>query len=277
MLFIGNTILLRCHLDKLVTCLLKSFHLLWEFADASSLQSLAFKGIMTMPALLSQTTSGSCNNKLCSQHLLHRLNLWHKGDLLSLPQDGIAIQHHLSSYHKKSVDSLPRSFSNHIMEGHVKSALQLLSAENTGGVLPLDTDSDGASVRSILLKKHPPAQSVHPPSVISKSSSTLPPFHPIVFDNINGSLIRSIVLQLDGAAGPSGLDLSAWKRLCTYFHSDSNELCNALAVASRQLCLGLVDPASLTALLACRLIALDKKPGVWLIEISDVRSMSYHC
>ena len=94
------------------------------------------------------------------------------------------------------------------MEGHVKSALQLLSTENTGGVLPLDSDIDGTSVRSILLKKHPPAQPVHPPSVISKSSSTLPPFHPIVFDNIKWSLIHSIVLQLVGAAGPSGLDSS---------------------------------------------------------------------
>ena len=38
-----------------------------------------------------------------------------------------------------------------------------------------------------------------------------------MFDHIDGSLICTIVLQLDGAAGPSGLD--SRKQLCTYFLS----------------------------------------------------------
>ena len=45
-----------------------------------------------------------------------------------------------------------------------------------------------------------------------------------MFDHIYGSMIRAIVLQLDGAAGPSGLDSSAWKQLYTYFYSESTEL-----------------------------------------------------
>jgi len=61
--------------------------------------------------------------------------------------------------------------------------------------------------------------------IILKSS-----FHPIIFNNIDGSLSHSIVLQLDGAAGPCG------KQLCTYFHSDSSDVCYALAAISRQFC-----------------------------------------
>ena len=126
------------------------------------------------------------------------------------------------------------------MEGHIKSPLQLLAAESTLGVLPLASDIDGASARSVLLKKHPQAQAVHPPSVISQST-TLPPCHPVVFDHIYGSLIRAIVLQLDGAAGPSGLDSSAGKRLYTYFYSDSTKLSqfNALAALHGGSVLGL--------------------------------------
>ena len=99
------------------------------------------------------------------------------------------------------------------------------------------SDIDGVSVRSVLLKKHPPAQTVHPPSVISQLT-TLLPCHPVVFDHIYGSLIHAIVLQLDGAAG---LDSSAWKRLCTYFCSDYIELLqfNALAAIHGGSILGL--------------------------------------
>jgi len=50
-----------------------------------------------------------------------------------------------------------------------------------------------------------------------RGSLPLPPCHPVAFDHIDGSLIRTIVLQLDGAAGPSGLDSSARKQLCTFF------------------------------------------------------------
>ena len=53
------------------------------------------------------------------------------------------------------------------MEGHIKSALRLLAADTTVGVLPLASDIDVVSVRSVLLKKHPQAQAAHPPSVIS--------------------------------------------------------------------------------------------------------------
>ena len=36
-----------------------------------------------------------------------------------------------------------------------------------------------------------------------------------MFEVIDGKLIRSTVLKMDGAAGPSGLDATAWKRMCT--------------------------------------------------------------
>ena len=66
------------------------------------------------------------------------------------------IQHRFSSCHKKTVsDSLPQKFSSHVIEGHIKSALRLLAADTTGGVLLLDSDIDGVSVQSVLLKKHP--------------------------------------------------------------------------------------------------------------------------
>ena len=42
----------------------------------------------------------------------------------------------------------------------------------------------------------------------------------------------------------------------------SHDLCSALAAVGRRLCSSLVNPESISALVACRLIPLDKCPGV---------------
>ena len=82
-------------------------------------------------------------------------------------------------------------------------------------------------------------------------------------------MIRSIALKSDGAAGPSGLDAAAWKRLCSSFKSAFDDLCDALASFARRICTHYVDPMGLSAFVACRLIALDKCPGVRPIGIGE--------
>ena len=73
-----------------------------------------------------------------------------------------------------------------------------------------------------------------------------------------------------GAAGPSGVDAFCWRRLCTSFRQASDDLCASLALVARRLCTDMVDPVGLTAFVACRLIALDKCPGVRLIGVGEV-------
>ena len=79
-----------------------------------------------------------------------------------------------------------------------------------------------------------------------------------------------MAMKTDGAAGPSGIDAHGWRRLCTSFNQDSNDLCEALASVCKRICTSLVDPKGLTAFVACRLIALDKYPGVRPIGIGEV-------
>ena len=47
-------------------------------------------------------------------------------------------------------------------------------------------------------------------------------------------------------------------------------LCNSLAAVAHCLCVDDVDSAELMAFVACRLIPLDKKPGVRPIRVGDV-------
>ena len=65
------------------------------------------------------------------------------------------------------------------------------------------------------------------------------------------------------------MDAAAWKRLCTSFKTASTELYDALAATARKLCSHYVDPSGISAFVACRLIALDKCPGVRPIGVGE--------
>ena len=93
---------------------------------------------------------------------------------------------------------------------------------------------------------------------------------PLKIHSIDVRLVRSTALHCKGAAGPSGLDAYAWHRLCTAFKSFSASLCQSLADVAKRLCSSYIDPTTVFPLLACRLIALDKCPGVRLTGIGDM-------
>ena len=91
-----------------------------------------------------------------------------------------------------------------------------------------------------------------------------------MFDSLNADAIRQAALHTHGAAGPSGLDAHAWRRICSSFKSASNNLCTALASVGGRIATTYVNPDGLSAFVACRLIPLDKCPGVRPIGIGEV-------
>ena len=58
--------------------------------------------------------------------------------------------------------------------------------------------------------------------------------------------------------------------MCSSFGTASNDLCNAITRLTRRICTEYIDPEGLTCLLANRLIALDKSPGLRPIEVGEV-------
>ena len=65
------------------------------------------------------------------------------------------------------------------------------------------------------------------------------------------------------------MDADGWRRICVSFHGASNDLCEALASLARRLCTDYVDPTGIEVLITCRLIPLDKCPGVRPIGIGE--------
>ena len=83
-------------------------------------------------------------------------------------------------------------------------------------------------------------------------------------------MVRAAALRTMGVAGPSGIDARGWRRLCTSFRAASDELCGAIALFARRLCTSFISPDILSPFLGCRLIALDKSPGVRPIGVREV-------
>ena len=231
---------------------------------------------MVVPHLLLQKSHRTSKAKDHVAQLERRLKTWANGDLDELLHEGRTIQRQLSSGPNKSPShdgKVAQRFSKLMTEGKVKAALRLITDQERGGLLPLDSvaSSDGTTiktVRDILSEKHPSSQPPFPSAICEPSESFHEP-HSVHFDRIDGPLIRDTVLRMDGAAGPSGIDAAGWKRLCTSFRSHSSDLCDAIASLAKRICTAYLDPKGLEAFVACRLIALDKCPGVRPIGIGE--------
>ena len=126
------------------------------------------------------------------------------------------------------------------------------------------------AAKDVLLEKHPPG--IHPkPSVLLDPPMQAPHYDPILFESLTGDVIKWASLHTHGAAGPSGVDAYCWRCMCTSFKEASTGLCKALASVARYFCtIQLKDPAVMMPFVACRLIPLDKNPGVCPIGIGDV-------
>ena len=250
------------------------------FAEDSALSSIALMACSVMQPLLLQKPYRKSRAKDHSAHLLRRLEMWSKGSFDALLREGHCIQDHLrrSSSKKKSNDQ--SCLFDHLMsEGKVSMALRLLTKNSKGGVLSLDSmipcgvDSSGEPVlrtaRDDLLEKHPIGKPANTTTLLNPPSQATC-YDPILFESLTGDVVKWASLHTHGAAGPSGVDAYAWRRMCTSFKEASAGLCKALASVASRLCTSLIkEPAVLMPFVACRLIPLDKCPGVRPIGIGD--------
>ena len=211
------------------------------YGSASTLEAVALKAATVLPILLLQKPSKRSKTKDHTKCLGRRLASWSSGDLEELVREGRTLQQRLPRVRSAGANTnLARSFANLMFMGKCKAALDLISNAEKGGILhlndPADSDSDdptSPTVREVLISKHPPAQPAHP-SCILKEEPQNP--HPIIFESLDASVVRSAALRVSGAAGPSGLDAHEWRRLCTSHKAASRDLCVSLATVARRIC-----------------------------------------
>ena len=231
---------------------------------------------MLFPSLIFQRPHKRSKSQDHIECLERRLALWGTSTgVRQLLDEGKSVQRHLSrSHHNRKEGNRTSRFTDFICKGKVKDALRCLSGDGRSGVhslsyIIMEGSDEGKSVLDVLKDKHPAGQS---PSVDTLLPITTTPndSSTCIFLTLDDKAIRQAALRTQGSVGPSGVDAIAWKRWCTSHGRASVGLCKALAAVARRICMAFVDPSVLMAFNACRLIPLDKNPGVRPIGVVEV-------
>ena len=241
--------------------------LIHEWINDSPLHEIALKALMIMPAILLQKSNKNSKAKENADTLKRRFLLWQNGDFDSLVREVRYIQSNLNFKNSSaSFEEKAKRFNDLMTSGKVKSALRLLSEVESAGILPLTDET-----LNLLHQKHPDGEEKYDDLLLNGPEQLIGDY---AYEKIDGSLIRKLASQLKGAAGPSSLDADGWRRILTSasFGMHSVNLCDAVARMTRKICCedGLWRDDSLESLLACRLIPLDKCPGLRPIAIGEV-------
>ena len=146
-------------------------------------------------------------------------------------------------------ESSPTNFAKKMFEGKTKDALRLLTNQDQGRPVRLEdtvlsSNGESLAVLDVLRNKHPHGEPVYESAVLQGPTDT-ENVHPVLFDNVDSTLIQSVVLATNGAVGPSGMDARGWRRICTSFKGASSDLCHSLALLAHCLATTYVDPAGL--------------------------------
>ena len=233
-----------------------------SFVSKASNESAAMTKLMIMPALLLQKPAKKSKTAQHVQALKRRLLLWTEGKLDELLREGKAIQQRLKKT-KQSKEHVEQVFVRLMFQGKVSAAMRWIGTNAT--------DLLGATDQVItdLINLHPAGKRAEQDSVLE---GPIDKVEQVIFEEINGQLIQACTKKIDGAAGPSGLDSDGWKRiLCSkQFGTKSLELCESIARMAIRLSTQYVDPKIIKPFTACRLVPLDKKPGVRPIGIGEV-------
>ena len=150
------------------------------------------------------------------------------------------------------------------MEGKISAALNFLEMETSKGILSMTDD-----ILEELKEKHLHAATTQEDNLLFGAIDYIPPS---IFDSINEDMVYKAALNTKGPAGPLGMDAELYRRiLCSKnFRKTSKELREEIALMTKNLLTSHFRSSILEANVACRLIPLDKDPGIRPIGIGEV-------
>ena len=250
---------------------------LQHFNKRTKLNEIAMKCFMILPTLMLQKPSPRSKAKEHSESLVRRITLWRKGDIGELMREIRHIQSKINTSKKqRTVEDISRIFAKLIMEGKVSAAIKFLDRESSG-VLQCSE-----SVLKELKEKHPDESSVKDNSLLYGPLKIIPE---CFFDSIDEISIFNSASRTKGSAGPSGMDADLYRRvLCSKsFGSSCKTLREEIATFTKNIATKSYHPDLIQSYIACRLIPLDKNPGVRPIGIGEVlrrivgKTISHHC
>ena len=215
------------------------------------------------------------NTRDIDRNLNRRMDLWSQNNFDLLVQEALRCDHLLKSrrrHQQQNTEHIERVFTRLMLSGKVRAAMRWLTERSKGHVLlpsdsvsmSIDNSMQSMTVIEALKYKHPPN---HP-----SFSSTLSPSAPLPLledVDVSGTHVALTAKRLQGSAGPGGCDSSHWQDILLRFGSNSRRLCDAVAGLARSLVNSVVEWSQIQALMANRIIALDKSPSIRPIGVGE--------
>ena len=191
--------------------------------------------------------------------------LWKEGELTELLIEGETIQIFLSD--SKSIETiaeLSKTFKNYMKKGNNNAAVKLLTNNIHDGILLLNNET-----LNKLKEKHLKSINANNEVLLTGIPQDV---HPIMFASIDEEMIRKAAIKTKGRSGPLAMDADGWRRiLCSNNFGNANVgLRKAIANFIKKVCTEKVSAVSIKAFVACRLIPLDKNPGLQPIGVEEI-------
>jgi hypothetical protein len=197
-----------------------------------------------------------------------RLDGWGRGEFLDLVQDTEREMKAALTSNQKGSTSEQRAkiFNQKMLRGDVKSAVRYITTREKGGVMTSDDidEKTGDSVAEVLASKHPEAKT--PDVRHLPTYSETPVLHDI---DITTDVVEHVASRLTGSAGLGGSDAHAVSHWLLKFSAASQRLRSALADLGSWMANKSPPWAAIRALMAGRLLAIDKSPGIRPIGIGE--------
>ena len=227
-------------------------------------KGIAIKVHMILPSILLQKPSKTSKAKEHLAKLGQRMLLWKEGKVDDLMRENRCIQRKLQQTRKHNSEDTARIFAKLMFQGKVNAALKFLSEENDHGIHELNNE-----VIETLKEKHPKPAKIHEDILLQGPIDIVTPAY---FDSIDESMIKNAARLTKGAAGPSNLDAEQYKLMLVSnkFRKEGKELRTQIAILAKNIATKIVNPDELEAYTSCRLIPLDKNPGVRPIGIGEI-------
>jgi hypothetical protein len=222
-----------------------------------------------------QTTPGVKRARDIRKRLTHRMDLWDQGKFSALVEDTeTEVQSRHGSHPAPDAEAAARSFNSKVLSGRLRSAVRSLTQQDQGGVLQPDDlcSKTGKPVLAVLRSKHPKMRDPQP-DMTDPDRGSFEPYDevpepiPLV---ISGDVVEQVASRLSGGAGPGGSDAVDLRNWLLRFGAESEALRDALADICTMMANSSPSWAAYRALMACRLVALDKCPGVRPVGIGEI-------
>jgi hypothetical protein len=248
-----------------------------EFAGVRQRQ-WNFERPMLFASVILIKTPGVRRSSDIRKRIHHRLSLWTSGKFRALigdTEDEVLSRAGSRAQQRMSEDeAASRRFNAQVLSGHLRKAVRGLTNRDGGGVLQPDDacTKTGRPVIEVLLEKHPrmrdPDLTLPPEDTAFESYAHEPPDTvPLL---ITAEDVEKVAPKLSGSAGPSGVDAVALQHWLLRFGSESEHLRHEIAIIATRLSNESPSWAEYRALMACRLVALDKCPGVRPVGIGEI-------